>query len=113
MNESAMQSEPASRPYPGTLICPTCGSPALPNSVYATTGEACMSLYSGIPGFLFGQRYWGETSSEKMRELLHEPRNTDWRAALQRCVGNEPISKHLLSPIRADFLRAMPWDRIR
>jgi SAM-dependent methyltransferase len=71
-----------------------------------------MSLYSGMPRFLSGQRYWGETSSEKMRGLLQEARNGDWRAALQRCLGDEPISKHLLSPIRADFLHAMPWDRI-
>jgi SAM-dependent methyltransferase len=72
-----------------------------------------MSLHDGMPRFLFGQRYWGETSSEKMGELLQEARNSNWRAALQQCVGNEPISKHLLSPIRADFLHAMPWDRIR
>jgi SAM-dependent methyltransferase len=72
-----------------------------------------MSLHGGMPRFLFGQRYWGETSSQKMRELLQEARKSNWRAALQRCVGDEPISKHLLSPIRADFLHAMPWDRIR
>jgi SAM-dependent methyltransferase len=72
-----------------------------------------MSVQNGMPRFLFGQRYWGETSSEKMRELLVEARKGDWRVALQRCVGDEPISRHLLSPIRADFLHAMPWDRIR
>ena len=72
-----------------------------------------MSLYSGMPRFLFGQRYWGETSSEKMRELLQEARNSNWRAALQRCVADEPLSEHLLSPVRADFLHAMPWDRSR
>ena len=48
-----------------------------------------------------------------MRELLQEARNSNWRAALQRCVADEPLSEHLLSPVRADFLHAMPWDRIR
>jgi SAM-dependent methyltransferase len=113
MNDAAIQSKPSFRPFPATLICPKCGKPPLANPVCAATGEPCMSSYGGMPRFLFGQRYWGETSSEKMGELLQEARNSNWRAALQRCVGNEPISKHLLSPIRADFLHAMPWDRIR
>jgi SAM-dependent methyltransferase len=113
MNDAASQSKHFSRPFPATLICPKCGSPPLANPVCAATGEPCMSMYGDMPRFLFGQRYWGETGSEKMRELLQEAREGNWRAALQRCVGNEPISKHLLSPIRADFLHAMPWDRIR
>jgi aminoglycoside phosphotransferase (APT) family kinase protein/SAM-dependent methyltransferase len=99
--------------FPVPLLCPKCGKPVNGDSICATTGEPCMSLHQGIPRFLFGQKYWGEISSEKMRQLLHQADKSHWRTALQECASDEPVTKHLLAPIRADFLHAMPWNRIR
>lgn len=66
-----------------------------------------------MPRFLFGQRYWGEMSSVKMRELLVLAQQLPWRESLRRLLPNESVTQHLLSPIRADFLHAMPWPLIR
>jgi SAM-dependent methyltransferase/aminoglycoside phosphotransferase (APT) family kinase protein len=99
--------------FPVPLLCPKCGQPVTGDSLCAMTGEPCMSLHQGMPRFLFGQKYWGEIGSEKMRQLLHQADKSHWRTALQEFAGDEPVTKHLLAPIRADFLHAMPWDRIR
>jgi SAM-dependent methyltransferase len=113
MESSALQADSELGAFPAPLVCPVCGEGATSSSVCAGTGQPCMSVHFGIPRFLFGQEYWGETSSGKMRQLLAGAQSVPWRTALQRHAGDEPISQHLLSPIRADFLHAMPWDRIR
>jgi SAM-dependent methyltransferase/aminoglycoside phosphotransferase (APT) family kinase protein len=113
MHEAVMETARGSKEFPVALLCPRCGRRAVENLVCPETSSPCMTVSGGIPRFLFGQRYWGETSSEKMHQLLREARVGHWRMALQRCAGDEPISKHLLSAVRADFLHAMPWNRIR
>ena len=67
-----LPAQPAEAMIPVPLLCPKCGKPVNGDSICATTGEPCMSLHQGIPRFLFGQKYWGEISSEKMRQLLHQ-----------------------------------------
>jgi SAM-dependent methyltransferase len=111
MNSAVTQTDTLRGAFPVPLICPKCSNAVEPNSLCAQTGRPCMEIYHGMPRFLFGQRYWGETSSDKMRQLLQEAAATSWRAALH--TSNDPIAEHLLSPIRADFLHAMPWNRIR
>jgi SAM-dependent methyltransferase/aminoglycoside phosphotransferase (APT) family kinase protein len=109
----SLPAQPAEALFPVPLLCPKCGKPVNGDSLCAVAGEPCMSLHGGIPRFLFGQKYWGEIGSEKMRELLHQGETRHWRTALQQCASDEPVTKHLLAPIRADFLHAMPWNRIR
>src|SRR5580765_4746656 len=99
--------------FPVSLVCPTCHKSATVDSLCATTGKPCLTDYLGMPRFLFGQKYWGETSSEKMRKVLQAARDIGWRTALLRHVGDERLSKHLLAGVRADLLHALPWDRIR
>ena len=99
--------------FPVTLICPRCGGTATRGSICAVTGAPCVKSHEGIPRLLFGQKYWGEIGSEKMHRLLEEARRSHWRAALEKCAADEPVTEHLLTPIRADFLHAMPWNRIR
>jgi SAM-dependent methyltransferase/aminoglycoside phosphotransferase (APT) family kinase protein len=99
--------------FPVALRCPKCGNEVSEGSICAATGEPCMTLHEGIPRFLFGQKYWGEIGSEPMRQLLQEAAGSHWRTALLKCVPDEPVTAHLLAPIRADFLHAMPWNRIR
>lgn len=99
--------------FPVALLCPRCGNVVGRDSLCAVTGGPCMTLHEGIPRLLFGQKYWGELSSERMRELLQCADRTHWRTALLECVPDEPVTAHLLSPIRADFLHVMPWNRIR
>lgn len=99
--------------FPVSLVCPTCHKSATADSLCATTGKLCLTDYLGMPRFLFGQKYWGETSSEKMRKVLQAARDIGWRTALLRHVGDERLSKHLLAGVRADLLHALPWDRIR
>lgn len=99
--------------FPVDLICPRCEKLVSGGAICAVTGEPCMRWHKGIPRLLFGQRYWGEIGSAKMRRLLEETRSKHWRAALETCAPDEPVTAHLLAPIRADFLHAMPWNRIR
>jgi SAM-dependent methyltransferase/aminoglycoside phosphotransferase (APT) family kinase protein len=99
--------------FPVALRCPKCGNDVSEGSICAATGEPCMTDHEGIPRFLFGQKYWGEIGSETMRQLLQEAAGSHWRTALLKCVPDEPVTAHLLAPIRADFLHAMPWNRIR
>lgn len=111
MNEAPLRAGSVAFPVP--LVCPQCGRTATTTQVCATTNRPCVSLYRDIPRFLFGQRYWGETGSDTMGQLLEEARNSHWRKALEQRARNQAVTRHLLSPIRADFLHVMPWDRIR
>jgi SAM-dependent methyltransferase/aminoglycoside phosphotransferase (APT) family kinase protein len=99
--------------FPVALVCPSCGCTVVRSHRCTESGPLRAADYAGIPRFLFGQKYWGETSSDKMRQLLEGARHSDWRVILRRDLGNEPVSEHLLAPIRADFLHAMPWTSIR
>jgi len=74
--------------------------------------QPCISDYHGIPRLLFGQSYWGELGSDGMQDLLRRAERTHWRTALEEMRG-QPVAEHLLSPIRADFLHAFPWQKIR
>jgi SAM-dependent methyltransferase len=113
MEHVTLDTCPADGGFPVPLICPACGNAANPDSICVATGKPCVSHHLGIPRFLFGQPYWGETSSEKMARLLQRTRAEPWRSALREVVGDEPLYEHLLSAIRADALHAMPWNHIR
>jgi SAM-dependent methyltransferase len=113
VDNGATPIDSALKTFPAPLVCPTCRSVVTARSVCAGTGRPCVTIHADMPRFLLGQEYWGETGSEKMRQLLQGAREVNWRTALQRYVGGQPISQHLLSPVRADLLHAMPWDRIR
>jgi|SRR5579883_233651 len=104
---------PAGERFPVELICPKCGQPVVVGTPCAADVRPCAGDHAGMPRFLYGQDYWGETSSEKMRQLLAVAREISWRDALQRLLPDEPVTEHLLAPIRADFLHAMPWGSIR
>jgi SAM-dependent methyltransferase/aminoglycoside phosphotransferase (APT) family kinase protein len=108
-----LRAHPSARTFPVTLICPRCGGTVSRGSICAVTRKPCVSLHQGIPRLLFGQKYWGEIGSDKMHQLLDEASNSHWRTALEKCAPEEPVAAHLLTPIRADFLHAMPWNRIR
>ena len=99
--------------FPVTLLCPKCGNTVKGGSICTATREPCVGAHEGIPRFLYGQKNWGEIGSEKMRQLLQEAGESPWRTALLKCVPDEPVTARLLAPIRADFLHAMPWNRIR
>jgi SAM-dependent methyltransferase len=100
-------------PFPVSLTCPKCKNVATRESVCSVTSQPCMTEDMGIPRFLFGQKYWGETSSANMARILAQAQATNWRDALLANAREEPISAHLLSGIRADFLHAFPWPRIK
>ena len=110
---SAIRSNSCLEAFPVTLVCPRCGEVASGDSVCAATGQPCVTLHHDIPSFLTEHRYWGEIGSEKMRQLLLCAGKMDWRSALLHVARDEPVTDHLLSPVRADFLHAMPWNRIR
>lgn len=99
--------------FPVKLVCPTCGQRVITGGICRATKRACAEEYSGIPRFLVGQEYWGETPREKMRALLAQARQVSWKESLQRVLPNEALTQHLLAPIRADYLHAMPWPCIR
>jgi SAM-dependent methyltransferase/aminoglycoside phosphotransferase (APT) family kinase protein len=103
---------PSTARFPVPLECPRCRRPMEIGSVCEQTGDLCMSFHAGVPRVLFGQDYWGEIGAQTMRRVLDEGRRSHWRTALERCIPEEPVTAHLLDPIRADFLHAMPWNRI-
>jgi SAM-dependent methyltransferase/aminoglycoside phosphotransferase (APT) family kinase protein len=110
---SALRTSRSATAFPVTLICPRCGCVASGDWICGVTGEPCMGTHTGIPRLLFGQKYWGEIGRERMQQILEEARESHWRAALEKCAPGEPVTEHLASPIRADFLHALPWNRIR
>lgn len=97
--------------FPVALVCAACGAAlALPRCACAAATR--MELEGGIPRLLFGQKYWGETSSANMAQILELTQRMHWRDALQSVVPNESVTGHLLSDVRADFVHAMPWSEI-
>ena len=98
--------------FPVPLLCPACGAALAPGRCACAAGTR-LAIEGGIPRLLFGQKYWGETSSENMQRILDLTRQMPWRDALQTVVPDERVVGHLLSDIRADFVHAMPWSEIR
>jgi SAM-dependent methyltransferase len=71
-----------------------------------------LEVWQGIPRLLFGQKYWGECSSEKMARILERMDEVPWKDALAEVVPDEPVQRHLCSTIGVDFVHGMPWDNI-
>ena len=98
--------------FPIPIVCPHChASLALEHSCRCAE-RPVVGDHKGIPRLLFGQKYWGETSSAKMARILELTEKMHWEAALRSVLGTAPLYAHLTAPIRADFLHAMPWNRI-
>lgn len=102
-----------SRPFPVPIICPRCSAKLSDGECCSCTDRTRLKEHHGIPRVLFGQKYWGETSSANMRRILDLCTNISWREALRTVVGNTPLYSHLTAPIRADVLHAIPWTRIK
>jgi SAM-dependent methyltransferase/aminoglycoside phosphotransferase (APT) family kinase protein len=98
--------------FPVPIVCSACGAELTPPRCTCAAGTH-FTIERGIPRLLFGQKYWGETSSENMARILELTRSSHWRDALQSVVPDEAVTGHLLSDIRADFVHAMPWREIR
>lgn len=98
--------------YPVTLVCNECGAVLTPPRCACAAGTR-MEMEDGIPRLLFGQQYWGETSSANMAQILELTKRMHWQDALRTVVPNESVTGHLLSDVRADFVHAMPWSEIR
>lgn len=97
--------------FPVPLVCPTCAHPLAETPCSCGSGIR-LSWEHGLPRTLFGQRYWGETSSEKMAQILALSERMHWRQALATAVPGEAVEAHLKAPIGPDFVYAIPWDDI-
>lgn len=100
-------------PFPVPIVCPRCSASLSAGERCRCTERTQLSDHNGIPRLLFGQKYWGETSSANMKRILELCTHSPWREALRTVVGNASPYTHLTTPIRADFIHAMPWTRIK
>jgi SAM-dependent methyltransferase len=65
-----------------------------------------------VPRTLFGQQYWGETSSRTMTRILELTNTMPWRHAIAAAAKGEPVEKHLSETVGPDVIHAFPWGQI-
>lgn len=99
--------------FPIRIVCPNCGSNFLDGQCPSCRSDIRLHEYKGIPRLFFGHQHFGQASSSDLRRVLELCQNMHWRNALREVVGNAPPYSHLTTPVRADFLHAMPWTQIR
>ena len=98
--------------FPVPLVCPNCGDNLIPEQVCGCPAHTALEIWQGVPRILFGQKYWGECSSEELRAVLDRMETMSWQQALRAVLGGKPVYKHLTSRIAADFIYSLPWDEI-
>ncbi len=99
-------------PFPAALKCPSCGAALSADAACSCAARTRLEIWNGIPRLLFGQRYLGECSSEKMAELLRRMESVPWRQALREVTPSEELEAHLTSNVGPEFVHGMPWGEI-
>jgi SAM-dependent methyltransferase len=94
--------------FPVPLVCPKCDAALLESRDAICSCGTRFELWNGIPRLLFGQRYWGECSSEQMAAILKRMDEVHWRQALKDVAGGEAVERHLSADIGTDFVFSMP-----
>jgi SAM-dependent methyltransferase len=108
-----LTSSPVDLVFPVPLVCPSCGVRLAADAACACAAATRLETWNGMPRLLFGQRYWGECSSEKMAEILRRMDAAPWRRVLSEVVPGEDVEKHLTAFIGPDFVHGMPWDEVK
>jgi SAM-dependent methyltransferase len=98
--------------FPVGVACPSCQEPLTLAGGCTCSTATRLEMWNGIPRLLFGQKYWGECSSEKMAQLLSRMDDVPWQEALKEVAPGEPVQRHLCSTIGVEFVHGMPWDKI-
>lgn len=104
--------ETTGRKFPLPIVCPKCRQ-NIGQARCRCPAATELKWESGIPRTLFGQKYWGETSSEKMRQVLDLTSTMHWKDALAAVVKGEAVETHLLEPVGPDVVHAFPWSEIK
>jgi SAM-dependent methyltransferase/aminoglycoside phosphotransferase (APT) family kinase protein len=97
--------------FPAPLVCPACQAPAQVGTC-SCAAQTRLELDHDIPRFLFGQKYWGETSSANMARVLDLADSMHWSDALAVVCKGEAVNDHLHAEVGPDFVYAMPWTEI-
>jgi SAM-dependent methyltransferase len=96
--------------FPVPLVCPTCKTGMSTEKQCTCRIASTLEYWNGIPRMLFGQKYWGECSSEKMSRILNRMGMHPWRQVIEE--ESPIVHKHLSSKIGPDFVYGMPWNEI-
>ena len=108
-----MDADKLTSAFPLPLCCPQCAELFSDENRCACVGSPRLQWHHGIPRTLFGQSYWGETSSENMQTIMGLLDRMPWREALKEVVAHEGLYRHLLEEVGPDFVYGLPWNDIR
>lgn len=97
---------------PVEIVCPSCKQPLHEPGCECSAGTR-LEFDGGIPRLLFGQKYWGETSSANMARILELMETRHWREAVKTVAGKEAVHMHLNAPVGPDISHALPWQDIK
>ena len=97
--------------FPVSLICPACKQ-ALEAPGCGCPAGTRLTFENGMPRTLFGQKYWGETSSAKMARIVELTKSMHWTEALERVAKGVPMTEHLTASVGPDIVHSFPWHSI-
>src|SRR5689334_3748371 len=98
--------------FPILIVCPKCGVPLASSDRCGCDAQTRLADWEGIPRTLFGQDYWGESSRDKMVRALQLMDQMQWKEALSREMGDDPVHRHLTTQVGPDVVYQFPWNDI-